>query len=453
MLLDKYRTKLFSYQVESANNIIRVLHNNNSCVDASDTGSGKTFTAIAVCGHLNLSPIIICPLGVIAIWTRVCKIFDVKPFFIVNYETIKFGKYYENGNRKKCKYLNFDGDEKYTWKLGNAKVMFIFDEVHRCTNLTSQNGLLLISAKQTDKPILILSATLADTPEKFKMFAFILNFIDRETVKNRKITFDQYMMIIDKWLEREDPVIRIHNMIYPDRGTRVRISAIPDFPETQITALPYTIDKKKMIEIENEYTKINILLQKLKEKKLKDKSNILVSILRAHQRIEILKTALFVDLANDFIEQGKSIVIFVNYTDTLKVLADMLKTKCVIWGGQTIEERQVNIDEFQSNKQKIVICNIKAGGVGISLHDLSGNHPRVSLISPTWSAIDLIQALGRIHRVGAKSKSLQRIIYVANTIEEKIAEKLEMKLKDLNSINNGDLQPEYIEFERRYQKI
>ena len=105
------------------------------------------------------------------------------------------------------------------------------------------------------------------------------------------------------------------------------------------------------------------------------------------------------------------------------------------------------------NKSKIIICNIKAGGVGISLHDKTGERPRASLISPTWSSIDLQQALGRIHRAGGKSKSLQRILYVANTIEEKIADKIKDKLKNINTLNNGDLDLTNITYERDHQAL
>jgi len=65
----------------------------------------------------------------------------------------------------------------------------------------------------------------------------------------------------------------------------------------------------------------------------------------------------------------------------------------------------------------------------------------------------LVQALGRIHRAGGKTKSLQRIIYVANTVEERIAEKLKIKLKNINSINNGDLDLTNIEFENKFNLL
>jgi superfamily II DNA or RNA helicase len=461
MVLDeKYKNKLYSYQIQNTINIIKIINKNNAVIDASDTGTGKTYSAIAACCQLKFSPIILCPKAVMSVWKKVCKLFDIKPFFIVNYETIKGGKYYINGERKKCPYIKYkknEGDEKnkknpYQWKLSDKdKIIFIFDEVHRCTNFNTYNGKLLISTKETNKPLIILSATLADKPEKIKIFAYMLNFIDRETIKNKNIDFDTHIQIIDKWLGKGDtPMIRVHNMLFPDRGTRMRIDELGDlFPETQILAIPYNIGKTKEIEIQHEYEKIADYLEKLKEKKNKEKGGILVNIIRSHQKIEILKIPIFIDLIHEFKEEGKSIAIFLNFTQTLKMLSNLLKTKCLIYGEQTDNERQKNIENFQNNLEKIILCNIKAGGIGISLHDLTGRHPRISLISPCWSSIDLTQVLGRIHRAGGKSKSLQRIIYTANTIEENIADKLQIKLKDINSLNNGDLNLTNIIFQKK----
>jgi superfamily II DNA or RNA helicase len=488
----KYKEKLFPYQFGNVSNIIRIIESNNSVLDASDTGTGKTFTAVVACVELKLRPIIICPKAIISNWKKVCKMFDLKPFFIVNYETLKYGKYYnDKGIRKICPYINYDKDavseinndenenedeskikitakinlksgggftekpvEKkniYTWNIPKKeKIIFIFDEVHKCTNFDTFNGQLLLSAKDTGYPILILSATLADKPDKIKMFSYVLNFIDRNIVEKQKINFSQYMKIMDNWLNRDiTPMVRIHNMLYPDRATRMRIDAIPNFPETQIVPVAYNINEKNESEIQKEYENIANLLDELKEKKSKDKANILVAVLRAHQKIELLKIPLFVELTRDFLNEGRSVVIFVNFTQTLKTLAKMLDTRCLIYGEQTAEEREINIQEFQDNIEKIIICNIMAGSVGISLHDLHGGHPRISLISPTFSCTNLIQAFGRIHRAGAKSKSLQRIVYVANTVEERICDKLAIKIKDLNSLNNGDLDLTNISFDRR----
>ena len=81
---------------------------------------------------------------------------------------------------------------------------------------------------------------------------------------------------------------------------------------------------------------------------------------------------------------------------------------------------------------------MKAGSVGISLHDLYGSHQRVSIISPTWSAQDFIQAIGRIHRAGAKTDAIQKVVFCDGTIEEFICETLKYKLENLSKLNDGD---------------
>jgi SNF2 family DNA or RNA helicase len=449
--MEKIKNKLLSYQVQHTENIVRIINNNNACLDASDTGTGKTYCAIAACYILKLSPFIICPKSVISTWRNVCKYFNVHPHLIINYESLKTGNNYD-----KMELVKEIKDIKITYKFDKVdSTIFIFDEVHRCSNLETENNKMLFAAKLTNTPILILSATIADFPEKFKPFFYILNFIEKEQVKTLNIDIRKYMRIMDEWIFRDNkPLVRIHKMLYPLRASRMRIDVLGDlFPQTQITATPYTLDDKRRLEIEKEYKELYYELEEIKKKKNVDKPNPLTLIMRAHQKIEILKIPLFVELCNDFRHNNYSVVIFVNFTKTLEMLCDMLHTHSKIYGEQTMDERMKIIEDFQSNKTNIIICNIKAGGIGISLHDIHGGYPRISLISPTWSSIDLVQALGRIHRAGGKSKSLQRILYAADTVEEKIADKLKIKLFNINSINNGDLDLTNIIFENNSKKI
>ncbi len=450
------KSKLLEYQVEHTENILRILKNNNACLDASDTGTGKTYTAIAACAILKVTPLIICPKSVISTWKKVAEIFNLKKITVINYDLIKKCKTYDKKNNKvKASFISQDNNiYKFKFDKPQDKII-IFDEVHRCSNLDSINCKILLAAKATNIKLLLLSATIADFPEKFKPFFYILNFINPDQIKEKNITYDKYIYIVSKWIERDSkPMVRIHNMLYPDRATRVRIDILGDlFPQTQINAIPYTMGKNREKEIEQEYKSLAIELKKIKDKKNKDKVNPLTITMRTQQKIEILKIPTFVELTHDYIQNKFSVVIFVNYTQTLKTLSELLHTKSVVYGDQTQEDRMQIIDDFQENKTNIIIINIKAGGIGISLHDIYGGHPRISLISPPWSSLDLIQALGRIHRAGGKTKSLQRIIYTANTIEEKIADKLKIKLNNVNSINNGDLDLTNIEFENKYNKL
>jgi len=161
--------------------------------------------------------------------------------------------------------------------------------------------------------------------------------------------------------------------------------------------------------------------------------SIMVQILRARQLAEALKAPDIAEMAQEHMRDGSSVVIFVNFRETLAALCELLDCP-FIQGGQKASERQQVIDDFQANKIRCVVVNSAAGGTGISLHDKSGDHPRVSLISPMFSAKILTQVLGRIHRNGMKSDALQYVLVAANSIEEKVMKVVNRKLTNLRTL-------------------
>ncbi|MFW5872287.1 MAG: helicase-related protein [bacterium] len=235
---------------------------------------------------------------------------------------------------------------------------------------------------------------------------------------------------------------KLHKDIFLDRGARLLKEEIPGFPESEIITDPYTIDNKDVAEINHLYSSMEKELQDLRNKSAGDNKGMEMTIrLRARQKIELLKVPLLVEMANDLMEDGNSVVIMVNFSETIRAMSKQLNTKCIIWGENKGTERQDNIDAFQSDKERVILVNIYAGGVGTSLHDVNGKYPRVALISPNDSAPVFKQALGRVHRDGAKSKSQQRIIFIANTVEEDVCNNIKMKLRSMEMINDGDLNP------------
>jgi hypothetical protein len=49
------------------------------------------------------------------------------------------------------------------------------------------------------------------------------------------------------------------------------------------------------------------------------------------------------------------------------------------------------------------------------------------------------QATGRIWRDSSKTKSIQKIIFVSGTVEELVCEQVNIKLENLDLLNDGDL--------------
>lgn len=455
--------KLLEYQKSHVLEMINILLNKCVALDASDTGIGKTYMTLAVCKELGRRPIIFSPKTIMANWMNVCKYFKVEPYDIINYETAIHGKTYKNysfTSRTKSPYLrvkkpdptNDQSSFSYVWRDVPKDTIVIFDEGHRCKNSSTYNGKLLISAKQliySKIPVMILSATICETYTDMKIPCYLFGIIHSpkifssymRTVKN---SYPEHAVYKSDYENKDELKIAISNansMIINKEiktfSSRIRIKDLGDkFPSNQWCAQQFIAEESD--KISEAYDQIAVIMEELKNNERS--THHLAQLQKLKQEIELRKVPIFIEQANLFLDEGKSVIIFVNYLDTLRILVESLNIKCIISGEYTTEEKNKSIDVFQSNKEKIIICQIRSGSVGISLHDIHGGHPRAVLINYPDSAADLLQALGRAPRSGAKTPVLQRIIFVANVpYEKRIMRNINRKLSNLSAINDGDL--------------
>ena len=484
------------YQKPHVQNLKNVLRARGVALDGSDTGTGKTYSAIMLAKVMRLRPFIICPKPVIETWYEVARKFSVQ-IMVANYECLKFNKYYasysdfRNEERSDCSYIDVirspilddmtlepiigrNGKPKMEvediiWMLPD-NTLLIFDEAHKGKNGIYQgtptiNSQIMISAKMNfsfERKIygLFLSATITDHLKKFDTIAFLLGLYRPYT----KPAYARFMRNLSADQERRYE--QINAILYPELGSRMNIKAIQDvaqldFKENDIEAIACEIPEADHEQIEEAHREIRDALFALRNmiSNGTGEAHPLVRILRARQKIELLKIPIFVNKILEY--RSQSIVVFLNFNQSIDTLVQQLfeeelvqnGTYDFIRGGQTPEERKEVIERFQNDEIRLLICNIASGGVGISLHDLHGNYPRVSLISPTWTAIDIKQALGRIHRSGAQSNATQRIIFAKTEdefgrdgepgVEERMCFALNAKLRHIAVINDGDLQNYY----------
>ncbi|QTF49278.1 putative ATP-dependent RNA helicase [Acanthamoeba polyphaga mimivirus] len=460
-LSNETSAKLFPYQKNHVLNLISILLKYFLVLDTSDTGVGKTYMAAAACRELGRKPIIVCPKTLIPNWASVLEFYGVKYYDIVNYETLKNEKTYKDSNfrvRKRCPYIkkvDNDGDylkPAFEWKVPRNAII-IFDESHRCKDPSTENGKLLMSSKQLIQqniPVMLLSATICESYSDMKIPFYLMNFIPHtrnfnEFVRTLKTKYPEYR-VRNRQLDQAERKTAVENaqtlIIFKEikeYTSRIRIRDLGNqFPDNQWCAQQFLSDDSD--KIAEAYEEIAELMRELEEKKTQCKNH-LAKIQKLKQEIELRKIPIFIEQTQLYLEQGKSVIIFVNYINTMNILSAQLNIKCRICGDQTQDQRQESIALFQANIEKIIICQIRAGGVGISLHDLHGGHPRVTLLNFPDSASDLLQALGRAPRSGAKSPVLQRIILVANVEYEKnIMRSINKKLANISAINDGDLE-------------
>jgi superfamily II DNA or RNA helicase len=417
--------KLYDYQILHVYSLISGFGKSDIVIDGSNTGTGKTFTSIAIAKHFNLKPIIICPRCVVAIWKDVCNTFGCEPLIIVNYETIKNASCYENNdiNNKRVKTIYLDKDpetKEFIWNILPKDTIIIFDEVHKCKQKNTLNSKLLLSTKEIGCKVLLCSATISDTPKNFFVFGKMLNLY-----KTPKQCNSWVLSLIKNAKNSMKKINPLHDYLFPQYGSVMYIGEASDnMPKNIICANCYTIDKAS--------------IKKINTATLVYDGADIAKTNYVRQIIEEEKVPIIVDLATNYLDHGKSVVIFVNFLKTLEELATLFETTCLIHGSQTNEERDNNIADFQSGRSRIIIGTLQSGGQSISLHDMSGLRPRASIISPSFSSIDLIQALGRVHRVGSRSYSTQNIVFCSGTQEEEICKRIKLKVNFLEKLTDAD---------------
>ena len=425
---------LLEYQLTSVQMGVASMNKYNRALLGHSTGVGKTFCALGIARELGKRVAVICPKPITTDWHRAAKMMGVEVFEICGWEWTKTGK---------SQMGRWTDEKKKEFRfMLPADVMLIFDEVHRGKGEATQNAYLVRDSVVQNIPAIALSATIADDPTKLWALGQFLGLHQggkdyfRFLSQNgcRKTRFGM------QFTGGHSVLKKLHSRIYPERGNRLRHSDLGDaFPETLIKAKAFDMDNAK--KIAGEYDDLCNRIEELRGLE-NFSANVLAEQTRARQRIELHKAPAVCAMVRDMIEEGNSVFVAVNYTETRKFILDELKTTCSIHGGQDEMERRGNIDAFQRDDSRVIVGIIQACREGLNLHDLNGNHPRVALIMPSPSVFDLKQVLGRVHRSGGKSKSLQYIVYAAGVgIEESICEKLDTKLKRLDVLADGEVDP------------
>lgn len=476
-------SKLRDFQIEPACWLLTLLSGGTNCVDFSDCGAGKTYIAMAVASKLRLPTLVIAPKISVTSWGRVAAHFG-EEVTVIGWESLRTGKTalgtWENplppnaaesrmffvcascqctvGDSPTPCFARHDGvhcvtTKKRQWDYGKFRfhdgVKFVIaDEVHRAAARDSLNAGMLWAAKRQGKLVLGLSATPGNSPLQFKSIGYMLGLHSgndfyqwaRQHGCRRLPNLPGIHFSLGR--EKQAAVMtRIHHSIIPSRGVRIRLEDIPNFPGIDIATELVDLDAPEKIDAL--YAEMAESMGNLDAAAADDVDSSLpiTAQLRQRQAIEILKVPALVELTHKYQDAGFSVVLFVNFSDTILELAKRLKTTAIIDGAVIGARRDDVLYAFQANMESILIVNFRAGGESISLHDLDGGHPRIGLVCPSYDARGLRQVCGRLRREGGKSIARYRVILGANTVEEKIKKSLDGKLNCLDSLLDGDMIP------------
>jgi len=436
-------------QREHAVSLLNSLYINGVACDQSETGTGKTYVAAWLAKNLNSPVVIVCPKVVIPSWTKVLSYFGIKAHCLINYEKLIRG----NTEHLSFKDGKDTGPSDYTINFPKNSLV-ILDEVHKCKSATSKNSDFLIKLKMDGYKSLLLSATAATNPLEMKAFGFATTLHNLVSYRHFITSSGAYAgryggFQIDLQSQKTiEAMSNIHNTLFnlykvSSRMTRKMFDKI--FPDNHVMAECFDMGTNTD-KINRVYEQMEAEMAALEESSINYSQHHFAIMTKARRMAELLKVPTMVEMIEDWYDEGISPVVFVNFTDTVEAIEKQLAKNrkfdgkiARIVGGQSDKVRQKDIEDFQSDTKRIMIANLAAGNAGVSLHDLIGNHPRGSIISPSYSAINLLQALGRIHRAEGKTTCIQKVMFADGTIEVEACKRVQCKLNNLECLNDGDL--------------
>jgi SWI/SNF-related matrix-associated actin-dependent regulator 1 of chromatin subfamily A len=428
---------------------IQKLVENKKYILADDMGLGKTTSTIIAALESGAKKIlIICPATLKINWKREIENYSDRTiyiaegkhfstehdFVIINYDILK--NFHDSKKKDDSQILasNFDLvviDEAHYIKNAQAqRTKLINDIVKKVDRLW-----LLTGTPMTSRPIDYYNLlSLVDSPVAKNWMAYVIRYCSGYQFKvgPRKVWNVMGSSNLEELRERTSNTI-----------TRRLKEDVLDLPDKIITPVYLRLKSKDYEELMGEY-------YNWYEKNPDESKSLTVQftkLTKVRQVVANEKISQTIELAENILEQGKKVIIFCNFTDSLnQIVQHFGKSAVKVDGSMTKQDRQYSVDQFQENEKiKVFVGNIKAAGVGLTLTAAEA----VIMNDLSFLPSDHAQAEDRAYRFGQKNNVLVYYPIFENTIEGVIYDILNNKKQVIatvmgDNLNGGDVAEEIL---------
>uniref|UniRef100_A0A8C6KJ14 SNF2 related chromatin remodeling ATPase 5 n=1 Tax=Nothobranchius furzeri TaxID=105023 RepID=A0A8C6KJ14_NOTFU len=452
--------KMRDYQVRGLNWLISLYENGINGILADEMGLGKTLQTIALLGYMkhyrNIPGphMVLVPKSTLYNWMNefkrwvpslraVCLIGDRNQRTALIRDVLLPGEWDVCVTSYEMLIIEKAVFKKFNWRY------LVIDEAHRIKNEKSKLSEIVREFKTTNRLLLTGTPLQNNLHELWALLNFLL-----PDVFNSSEDFDSWFDT-NNCLGDQKLVERLHTVLRPFLLRRIKA-------DVEKTLLP----KKEMkiyvglSKMQREwYTRIlmkdiDILNSAGKMDKMR-LLNILMQLRKCcnhpylfdgaepgppyttdlHLVVNGGKMVVLDKLLPKIKEQGSRVLIFSQMTRVLDILEDYCMWKnyeyCRLDGQTPHEERQISINAYnEPNSTKFIfMLSTRAGGLGINL----ATADVVILYDSDWNPQVDLQAMDRAHRIGQQKQVRVYRFITENTVEERIVERAEMKLR-LDSI-------------------
>jgi SWI/SNF-related matrix-associated actin-dependent regulator 1 of chromatin subfamily A len=403
-------------------------------MNCDEPGLGKTLQSIATINLGNAFPcLVICPSALKVNWERewhkftdkkamvlTDKVRDTWTFFyqtgmyqvfIVNYESLK--KYFVQRIKKESGWTLRDVEFRNSIQLFKS---VIIDESHRCKSSSTQQAKFCKGICNGKEWVIELTGTPVVNKPK--------DLIPQLSILSRMEDFGGYKTFVNRYCSGQNEASNLKELNYmlwtKCMFRREKSLVLTDLPDKirQVNTCEIT-NRKEYIDAERD---LIMYLQKYKEaddekieKALRGEVMVRINILR--QISARGKVRDVIEFVKDFRENGKKIILFCSLHEVVDQLKSYFPTAVSVTGRDSQDEKQRAVDSFQNNpKTDIIICSIKAAGVGLTLTASSN----VAFVEFPWTYADCCQCEDRAHRIGQKDSVTCYYFLGRRTIDEKV---------------------------------
>ncbi len=407
---------------------------------ADDMGLGKTTSTIIAALETGAKKIlIVCPASLKINWEReianysdrTCYIAEGKKFsteadfVIVNYDILK------NFHNKE--------DKENSLLLQSNFELVILDEAHMVSNAQAQRTKLINDFTKNIKRVWLLTGTpmtsrpinyynllnIIESPVAQNWMAYAIRYCQGFQFRagNRKVWNVTGASNLEELRDRTSKQIL----------RRLKENVL-DLPDKIITPVYLRTSSKEYKDLMGEY-------YEWLENKKEESSSLTVQfskLMKVRKVIANEKVKETIEFVQNIIDQGKKVIIFTNFTDTLQLIHSHFGKESVYLDGSCNKvQRQYAVDQFQENEKiKVFVGNLKAAGVGLTLTAAEV----VIMNDLSFVPAEHAQAEDRAYRYGQKNNVLVYYPIFENTIEGVIYDILNNKKKVIGTVMGDELQ-------------
>jgi SWI/SNF-related matrix-associated actin-dependent regulator 1 of chromatin subfamily A len=356
-------------------------------------------------------------------WHRYHEVAGVD-IFIVNYESLR--KYFVHKMPTKKTYKSSDIEMNPRVKLFNS---VIIDEIHRCKDRnTQQTKIALQIALGKLYRIGLTGTMIVNKPiDTLPQLAII------GKLANEKVFRERYCEGGKGASNLKELNYKLNQHCFFRREKK---DVAKDLPEKQRqTILCDITNRAEYNKAKNDFVKWmedNGCDNEEIARKLRGEIMVRMGVLKqisAKGKLNEVK-----EFVQEVMDSGEKLILFHNLHEIGDEVRRMFPAAVSVNGRMTSDEKQKAIDRFQNDPNvKLIVCNIKAAGVGITLTASS----RVGFIEYPWTYADCAQCEDRAHRIGQKNNVMCTYFLGQNTIDEEMYQMIQDKRHIGNTITGA----------------